>query len=207
MQIWNIPEKNRALNQGSLLCSQPTSSSSIGWYLMCQAIRYRLFSVYFLLYLHNIYYFFYFDILLPWFVNWQFLSLLVFWIYLSLLVFDNICHHFSHSQVYAGDENYEYVPPFSFKLDSNNQLVSNRTLSSWIFCLKIHLSQVDDGSPLHAILFLVYKQSGRCSKISFNHYLNNNTLYQLRVEITEGQNGCNPELGSRVGNKDALASK
>jgi len=72
-------------------------------------------------------------------------------------------------KVYAGDENYEYVPPFSFKLDSNNQLV-------------------DDGSPLHAILFLVYKQSGR-------------------VEITEGQNGCNPELGSRVGNKDALAAK
>jgi len=72
-------------------------------------------------------------------------------------------------KVYAGDENYEYVPPFSFKLDSNNQLV-------------------EDGSPLHAILFLVYKQSGR-------------------VEVSEGQNGCNTELGSRVGNKDALAAK
>jgi len=72
-------------------------------------------------------------------------------------------------KVYAGDENYEYVPPFGFQLDSNQQLV-------------------DDGSPLHAILFLVYKQSGR-------------------VEVTEGQNGCNPELGTRVGNKDALAAK
>jgi len=72
-------------------------------------------------------------------------------------------------KVYAGDENYEYVPPFGFQLDSNQQLV-------------------DDGSPLHAILFLVYKQSGR-------------------VEVTEGQNGCNPELGTRVGNKNALAAK
>lgn len=72
-------------------------------------------------------------------------------------------------RVYAGDENYEYIPPFSFKLDSNNQLV-------------------EDGSPLHAILFLVYKQSGR-------------------VDITEGQNGCNPELGARAGNKDAIAAK
>jgi len=72
-------------------------------------------------------------------------------------------------RVYAGDENYEYVPPFGFQLDSNKQLV-------------------DDNSPLHAILFLVYKQSGR-------------------VEVTEGQNGCNPELGTRVGNKDALAAK
>jgi len=72
-------------------------------------------------------------------------------------------------KVYAGDENYEYVPPFGFQLDSNQELV-------------------DDGSPLHAILFLVYKQSER-------------------VEVTEGQNGCNPELGTRVGNKDALAAK
>ena len=44
----------------------------------------------------------------------------------------------------------------------------------------------------------------------FNHYLNNKTsftIYVLRVEVSEGQNGCNTELGSRVGNKDALAAK
>ena len=79
-------KKNIAQIQGFLICSQLTSSSSIGWYLTCQAIRYRLFSVYFLFYLDNIYYFSYLDIFLPWLVNWQFLSLLAFWIYLSLRV-------------------------------------------------------------------------------------------------------------------------
>ena len=46
-------------------------------------------------------------------------------------------------QVYAGDEFDEYVPPFSFKLNAAGDGV------------------VEDGTPLHAILFLVYKQPGR----------------------------------------------
>ena len=36
----------------------------------------------------------------------------------------NFFYIFLLLKVYAGDENYEYVPPFSFKLDSNNQLAS-----------------------------------------------------------------------------------
>ena len=40
------------------------------------------------------------------------------------LFFFPICLNWNGVKVYAGDENYEYVPPFSFKLDSNNQLVS-----------------------------------------------------------------------------------
>ena len=49
----------------------------------------------------------------------------------------------AYNQVYAGDEFDEYVPPFSFKLNSAGDGV------------------VEDGTPLHAILFLVYKQPGR----------------------------------------------
>ena len=45
--------------------------------------------------------------------------------------------------MYAGDEFDEYVPPFSFKLNAAGDGV------------------VEDGTPLHAILFLVYKQPGR----------------------------------------------
>ena len=53
----------------------------------------------------------------------------------------NLDYHF---EVYAGDEFDEYVPPFSFKLNAAGDNV------------------VEDGTPLHAILFLVYKQKGRC---------------------------------------------
>ena len=52
----------------------------------------------------------------------------------------NLDYHF---EVYAGDEFDEYVPPFSFKLNAAGDNV------------------VEDGTPLHAILFLVYKQPGR----------------------------------------------
>ena len=76
--------ENKVQIQGSLICSQPTSSSSIGWYLTCQAIRFRLFifcvfGQYLVLFL-----FWHF---LPLLAFWQYLSLLAFKIYLSLLVF------------------------------------------------------------------------------------------------------------------------
>ena len=74
--------------------------------------------------------------------------------------------------MYAGDENYEYVPPFSFLYDDASAPTA----------------LVYNASPLHAIMFLVYEQSGR-------------------INMTEGQSGCNPDLGKRVGNKDAIASK
>jgi len=73
-------------------------------------------------------------------------------------------------KVVAGDEFDEYVPPFSFKLDASGTMT------------------VTDGSPLHAIMFLVYKQPGR-------------------IDFEGGQWGCNPKLGQRVNNKDALAEK
>ena len=51
--------------------------------------------------------------------------------------------NYHYFKVYAGDEFDEYVPPFSFKLNAAGDGV------------------VEDGTPLHAILFLVYKQPGR----------------------------------------------
>ena len=48
-----------------------------------------------------------------------------------------------YNQVYAGDEVDQYVPPFSYKFNEAGD------------------GLVQDGAPLHAILFLVYKQSGR----------------------------------------------
>merc|ERR1712130_567849 len=48
-------------------------------------------------------------------------------------------------EVYAGDENYEYVPPFAYLYDDP----SNPT------------ALVYDDTPLHAIMFLVYEQPGR----------------------------------------------
>jgi len=73
-------------------------------------------------------------------------------------------------KVYAGDEFDEYVPPFSFKLNAAGDNV------------------VEDGTPLHAILFLVYKQPGR-------------------IDFQGGQWGCEPKLGMRVTNKEELAEK
>merc|ERR1712192_17294 len=75
-------------------------------------------------------------------------------------------------KVYAGDENYEYVPPFAWSFDDD---AAPTTL-------------VYDGSPLHAIMFLVYEQPGR-------------------INMTEGQSGCNPEMGTRVGSSDVIASQ
>ena len=75
-------------------------------------------------------------------------------------------------KVYAGDENYEYVPPFSFMYDDASAPTA----------------LVYDGSPLHAIMFLVYEQP-------------------TRINMTEGQSGCNPNLGNRFGNADAIASQ
>ena len=46
-------------------------------------------------------------------------------------------------QVYAGDENYEYVPPFAWKFDDDSAPIA-------LVC-----------SPLHAIMLLVYEHTGR----------------------------------------------
>jgi len=75
-------------------------------------------------------------------------------------------------KVYAGDENYEYVPPFGYMYDD----ASDPT------------ALVYDGTPLHAIMFLVYEQPGR-------------------INMTEGQSGCSPDLAFRVGSPDAIASQ
>ena len=75
-------------------------------------------------------------------------------------------------QVYAGDENYEYVPPFGYMYDNASAPTA----------------LVYDGSPLHAIMFLVYEQPGR-------------------INMTEGQSGCSPDLAFRVGSPDAIASQ
>ena len=80
---------------------------------------------------------------------------------------DEFCPHL---QVYAGDENYEYVSPFSFIYDDAFATTA----------------LVYDGSPIHAIMFLVYEQPAR-------------------INMTEGQSVCNPDLGNRVGN--AIASQ
>ena len=71
-------------------------------------------------------------------------------------------------QVHAGDENYEYVPPFAYMYDDPSAPTG----------------LVYDGTPLHAIMFLVYEQPGR-------------------INVEEGQSECNPDLGNRVGNADA----
>jgi len=73
-------------------------------------------------------------------------------------------------KVYAGDEVDQYVPPFSYKFNEAGD------------------GLVEDGTPLHAILFLVYKQSGR-------------------IDFEDGQWGCEPQLGMRVANKEVLAEK
>jgi len=73
-------------------------------------------------------------------------------------------------KVYAGDEVDQYVPPFSYKFNEAGDGV------------------VEDGTPLHAILFLVYKQPGR-------------------IDFEGGQWGCEPNLGMRVVNKEELAEK
>jgi len=75
-------------------------------------------------------------------------------------------------KVYAGDENYEYVPPFAYLYDDP----SNPT------------ALVYDDTPLHAIMFLVYEQPGR-------------------INMTEGQSGCAPDLAFRVSSPDAIASQ
>jgi len=57
-------------------------------------------------------------------------------------------------KVYAGDEMFEYVPPFGFKLDET------------------YTGLVDAGKPMHQVLFLVYKQAGRISMAEGQHGCN-----------------------------------
>ena len=94
--------------------------------------------------------------------------------------------------MYAGDEFDEYVPPFSFKLNAAGDGV------------------VEDGTPLHAILFLVYKQPGRWIVRPDNYVKTTRraVCYALtkkkcifRIDFQGGQWGCEPKLGMRVTNK------
>ena len=80
------------------------------------------------------------------------LKFLIYWV--VLFIPQGACINLDyHFKVYAGDEFDEYVPPFSFKLNAAGDGV------------------VEDGTPLHAILFLVYKQPGRW--ILFYNYVKN----------------------------------
>ena len=101
----------------------------------------------------------------------------------------NLDYHF---EVYAGDEFDEYVPPFSFKLNAAGDGV------------------VEDGTPLHAILFLVHKQPGRWIVRPDNYVKTTRraVCYALtkkkcifRIDFQGGQWGCEPKLGMRVTNK------
>ena len=86
----------------------------------------------------------------------------------------------------------KYVAPFGYDFTADG------TLDTTI-----------NGTPLHDILALVYKQNnGRVSPKKQMHVRNHSTFSTFQVEMNdERQNTCDPSIAARIGDHAALAEK